>query len=93
MRSIITSRTSPIPRTISTAKQAKLRAVGAAPLPNDEVMDWNVDALHQSHVDEKRFRQNAITRLQEEQSKLQNRLDKPYDDRLDGFIEPDFFEP
>ena len=27
-----------------------------------------------------------------EQSKLQNRLDKLYDDRLDGFIEPDFFE-
>ena len=29
---------------------------------------------------------------QDEQSKLQNRLDKLYDDRLDGFIEPDFFE-
>ena len=31
-------------------------------------------------------------RLQDEQSKLQNRLDKLYDDRLEGFIEPDFFE-
>jgi hypothetical protein len=30
--------------------------------------------------------------LQEEQSKIQNRLDRLYDDRLDGFIEPDFFE-
>jgi hypothetical protein len=30
--------------------------------------------------------------LQEEQSKIQNRLDRLNDDRLDGFIEPDFFE-
>ena len=43
-------------------------------------------------ADEKRFRRDAIARLQDEQSKLQNRLDKLYDDRLDGFIEPDFFE-
>ena len=28
----------------------------------------------------------------EEQSKIQNQLDRLYDDRLDGFIEPDFFE-
>ena len=40
--------------------------------------------LHQSHADEKRFREDAIIRLQEEQSKIQNRLDRLYDDRLDG---------
>jgi site-specific DNA recombinase len=59
---------------------------------DDQVMDWIVEALHQSHADEKRFREDAIIRLQEEQSKIQNRLDRLYDDRLDGFIEPDFFE-
>ena len=52
---------------------------------DDQVMDWIVDALHQSHADEKRFREDAIIRLQEEQSKIQNRLDRLYDDRLDGF--------
>ena len=35
---------------------------------------------------------SAIARLQTEQTKLQNRLDKLYEDRLDGFIEPPFFE-
>jgi site-specific DNA recombinase len=59
---------------------------------DDQVMDWIVDALHQSHADEKKFRRDALARLQDEQSKIQNRLDKLYDDRLDGFIEPDFFE-
>ncbi len=27
---------------------------------DDEVMDWIVDALHQSHADEKKFRRDAI---------------------------------
>jgi site-specific DNA recombinase len=43
---------------------------------DDQVMDWIVEALHQSHADEKRFREDAITSLQEEQSKIQNRLDR-----------------
>lgn len=38
----------------------------------------------------KKFRRDALGRLQDEQSRI--RLDKLYDDRLDGFIEPDFFE-
>ncbi len=59
---------------------------------DDEVMDWVSEALHQSHADEKRFRDEAIARLQAEDSKIQNRLDKLYEDRLDGFIEPAFFE-
>ncbi len=53
-------------------------------------MDWVTEALHQSHADEKRFRDEAIAQLQAERSKIQNRLDKLYEDRLDGFIEPAF---
>ncbi|MGH9907490.1 MAG: recombinase family protein, partial [Pyrinomonadaceae bacterium] len=59
---------------------------------DDEVMDWVTEALHQSHADEKRFRDEAIARLQAEYVKIQNRLDKLYEDRLDGFVEPAFFE-
>ena len=59
---------------------------------DDEVMDWVTEALHQSHADEKCFRDQAIAQLQAEHGKIQNRLDKLYEDRLDGFIEPAFFE-
>src|SRR5712691_2408728 len=45
---------------------------------DDEVMDWVTDALHQSHADEKRFRDESIARLQAEHGKVQNRLDKLY---------------
>jgi hypothetical protein len=27
---------------------------------DDEVMDWIIDALHQSHADEKRFRRDRL---------------------------------
>ena len=39
---------------------------------DDQVMDWISEALHQSHADEKRFREDAITRLQDKQTKIQN---------------------
>jgi len=51
-----------------------------------------LDLTSEPRADEKRFREDAIARLQDEQSKVQNRLDRLYDDRLEGFIEPDFFE-
>jgi len=35
--------------------------------------------LHQSYEDEKRFREDAIARLQEEQATIQSRLDKLYE--------------
>ena len=59
---------------------------------DDEVMDWVTEALHQSHADQRRFRDEAIAQLRAEHSKIRNRLDKLYEDRLDGFIEPAFFE-
>ncbi len=59
---------------------------------DDDVMDWVTEALHQSHGDQKKFREAAIARLQAEQTKLQNRLDKLYEDRLDGVIDAALFE-
>ena len=47
----------------------------AALVVDDQVMDLIVEALHESHADEKRFREDVTVRLQEEQSKIQNRLD------------------
>jgi site-specific DNA recombinase len=46
----------------------------------------------QSHADQKKFKEEAIARLRLEQTRLQNRLDRLYEDRLDGFIEPAFFQ-
>ncbi len=53
---------------------------------------WVTQALRQSHGDEKRYHDEAIARLQAEQTKLQNRVDAAYLDKLDGRIDAPTFD-
>jgi hypothetical protein len=59
---------------------------------DDEVLDWMRAALHESHADEKREHEAAITRLQAEYDRLQNRIHAMYVDKLDGRVDTAFFE-
>ena len=59
---------------------------------DDEVLDWVRDALHDSHVDERREHDEAIKRLQTEYDRLQNRIHAAYVDKLDGTIGAAFFD-
>ena len=57
-----------------------------------DVLEWMVSALRESHVDEKKFHDDAIGRLQTEYRKLQDRIDGMYVDKLDGRIDTAFFD-
>ena len=57
-----------------------------------EVVVWVGEALRQSHVDEKKFHEEAIARLEAEYKTFQNRLDQMYLDKLDGRIDAQFFD-
>jgi len=59
---------------------------------DDEVLDWVRDALHDSHVDERREHEEAIKRLRAEYDRLQNRIHAAYVDKLDGAIDAAFYE-
>ncbi len=59
---------------------------------NDDVMEFLTKALQQSHQDEKRFHEEALTRLSAEHALFQNRLDQMYVDKLDGKIGESFYE-
>ena len=59
---------------------------------DDEVMGWVTEALRQSHSDAKRHHDGAIARLQTEYTRLQNRIDAMYTDKLDGRIDAAFFD-
>ena len=59
---------------------------------DDEVIGWVTKALRESHADEKRAHDEAVARLQAEHTKLQNRIDAMYVDKLDGKIDANFFE-
>ena len=59
---------------------------------DEEVMRWMTEALRQSHEDERRYHEQAITRLQAEYRRLQNRIEAMYVDKLDGRVETLFFD-
>ena len=50
------------------------------------------EALSQSHADEKRDHERAVTRLKAEHDRLQQRIHAMYVDKLDGRIDAEFFD-
>jgi site-specific DNA recombinase len=59
---------------------------------DQEICDWVANALRESHGDEKQHHGDAVLRLQGEYTRLQNRIDAMYVDKLDGKITTAFFE-
>jgi hypothetical protein len=59
---------------------------------DDEVVAWITEALRQNHADEKRYRDEAVSKLQKEYNQLVERMDKAYEDKLDGIIGPAHYE-
>jgi site-specific DNA recombinase len=59
---------------------------------DQEVADWVVTALKESHGDERRLHDEAVSRLQGELQKLSNRLETLYEDKLDGRIDIAFYD-
>ncbi|SUS07564.1 Recombinase family protein (fragment) [uncultured Defluviicoccus sp.] len=56
------------------------------------MLDWVRQALHASHADERREREEAISRLWAEHDRLQCRIDTMYIDKLDGTIGGEFYD-
>jgi site-specific DNA recombinase len=59
---------------------------------DDEVTAWMTEALRQSHEDERRYHEEAMTRLQAEYTRLQDRIEAMYVDKLDGRVDTVFFD-
>lgn len=57
-----------------------------------EVLQLVTDALRSSHVDQQRFHAEAIARFQADYTRLQNRIEQMYLDKLDGKVTAEFFE-
>jgi site-specific DNA recombinase len=57
-----------------------------------EVLAWVTTALRESHRDEKQCHDEAISKLQREHRRLQDRIDAMYTDKLDGRIDNAFFD-
>jgi site-specific DNA recombinase len=59
---------------------------------DEDIVNWIATALRESHGDQKRFRDESVAKLQQEHTRLQNRMDVMYEDRLDGRIALSLFE-
>ena len=59
---------------------------------SEEVLAWVTGALRTTHLDEKKFHDDAITRLRKEHKRIQDRIDRMYMDKLDGRIDAEFFD-
>ena len=59
---------------------------------DQEVLDWAVTVLRESHADESRYHEQVIARLQARSTQLQNRIEAMYEDRLDGRVSSEFFD-
>ena len=57
-----------------------------------EVLEWLKAALKESHRDEQAYHDRQVARLQDQERRIQKRLDAMYEDKLDGKITEEFWE-
>ncbi len=57
-----------------------------------ETVDWIIHALRESHRDEEAYHITQIEGLQQEYLRLQDKMDRAYEDKLEGKISEEFWE-
>ncbi len=57
-----------------------------------ETADWIIDALRESHRDEEEYHMAQMEGLQREYLQLQDKMDRAYDDKLEGKISEELWE-
>ncbi len=68
-----------------------LKALDNLKIKNQRIADWMKKALKDSHKDEKHYRKVSLEELTKRYDKLQARLDKMYEDKLDEKITEEFY--
>ncbi len=82
-------------RSWSPEKEVDEQLVGALDrlqLHNPKIAEWIIKALKESHQDEIVYHSTAINELYSHQTQLKQRLDRLYDDKLDGKITDEFYQ-
>jgi DNA invertase Pin-like site-specific DNA recombinase len=69
-----------------------LEALSNLEISNKRLMEWVHKALKDSHRDEIAYREACLNKLKRSREMILNRLDRLYDDKLDGKISEEFYE-
>ena len=70
----------------------KIRAISGRNDQLKRLIEWVQDALKEDHSEEITLRENAIRELERQYAMASQRLDKLYDDKIDGKISTEFYE-
>jgi site-specific DNA recombinase len=80
------------PRRVLRLFEEKFAAVLSGLSFDQDTLAWVRRALMESHRDERQFHADAVARLQREHRRIQERLERMYEDKLDGRIDNDFYD-
>lgn len=58
----------------------------------DEIVEWTKTALLESHKDEQSYRQQQMVTLESRFRTLQTKIEKAYEDKLEGSIDTEFWQ-
>ena len=59
---------------------------------DSEILDWVTRSLKEDQEGPKKKQTDRLTKLEDQNSELQHRLDLMYEDKLDGRIDQEFYE-
>ncbi len=57
-----------------------------------EAVEFVIKALKESHLDKKAYLKKVVTELQADLERVRNRLDNMYLDKLDGKVDPAYYD-
>lgn len=69
-----------------------LKQLNEFKVKSPEMADWIRDALKESHKDEMTYYTSSVSELNAQLERITNRLDRLYDDKLDGIITPETYK-
>ncbi len=58
----------------------------------EHIIEWTKQALMESHQQEREYHQKQVTTLEDRYRTIQNKINKSYEDKLEGFIDHDFWQ-
>lgn len=61
-------------------------------IQNEHIVNWLREALRQSHKDEIKYYESSVGALNKNLGIIQNRIDRIYDEKLDGAIDKDTYD-
>lgn len=69
-----------------------VKLLGSIQIKNERLLEWVRKALKESHHNKTEYHSGVVGHLEAEQKKIDDRIEKLYEDKLDGVITKEFYQ-